>query len=78
MEISFNARVRCGDAALDDFVSFVYQKSKEIAEETSEIECAVREVLLNEISGRIHDMLSELYYEQADFLATAGDNGGEE
>ena len=72
MEVGFIAHRRCGDTALDDFVTFVSQKSKEIAEETGEPECAVREELLNEINGRIHNMLSELYFEQADFMASNG------
>lgn len=78
MEIDWNTHVLVGDTILDTFTEYVNSTVKKIKEQSKEPECAIKEHVLDEIAGELHKLQSEIYYEQADFLATAGDNGDEE
>lgn len=78
MEIDFKTHTLIGDAVMDTFKEYVNETVKKIKEQSSEPECAIKEHVIKECAAELHKLESEIYYEQADFLATAGDNGGEE
>lgn len=78
MEIDWNTHVLVGDTILDTFTEYVNSTVKKIKEQSKEPECAIKEHVLKEVSGELRKMINDIYYEQADFLATIGDQGDEE
>lgn len=78
MEIDFKTHTLIGDTVMDTFKEYVNATVKKIKEQSNEPECAIKEHVLDEVAGELHKMQSEIYYEQADFLATIGNQGDEE
>lgn len=78
MDIDWETHVLVGDTILAEFKEYINSTVKKIKEQSKEPECAIKEHVLDEVAGELHKMQSEIYYEQADFLATIGNQGEDE
>ncbi|MBO7734907.1 MAG: hypothetical protein J6S67_20265 [Methanobrevibacter sp.] len=78
MDIDWETHVLVGDTILAEFKEYINSTVKKIKEQSKEPECAIKEHVLGEVAGELHKMIDEIYYEQADFLATIGNQGDDE
>ena len=78
MDIDWETHVLVGDTVLETFKEYINSTIKKVKEQSKEPECAIKEHVLGEVSGELRKMINEIYYEQADFLATIGNQGDDE
>lgn len=78
MEIDWETHVLVGDTVLETFKEYINSTIKKVKEQSKEPECAIKEHVLDEVSSELRKMINEIYYEQADFLATIGNQGDDE
>lgn len=78
MDIDWETHVLVGDTVLETFKEYINSTIKKVKEQSKEPECAIEEHVLDEVAGELRKMINEIYYKQADFLATIGNQGDEE